>query len=763
MSPNFSFLLVFVSSIFFHPNLSDFSGTKGSGSAKAPNARFSIYPGLRADAGSSDRLVVTKVRYGGLSRVAFRSDKGIEAGLSASSISSSVSEVDGPRVTGAVHPMLKTEVQVVAMPTTLDSGEGFQRPITPREVETSAGTFGDVSRFLQTVAGVVSDNDQRNDVLVRGGNPSENLFVIDNIEIPSINQLALSDTTGGFVSMLDANAIQQITLHTDAYDSRFEQRLSSVVEVSTRPAGPTGRHSTSEAGIAGVGGSMTRPLGRDGSLFVSGRQSVMQYLTNDIGMNGVPHYRNAFVRAENRMGERDSWWGISLTGIDSMKIQPSATDGAETNLYDIDYSGWRNTTGLNWQHVYSAKLVTVASVAHAEQSQTVLETAQLENNAAVYNEKTSDGISTVKYDLTYQAGSKVIVTAGVRTALDQVNYAVAQPIGLQNPYSNDPAAGDATAFGRKFATFSSSGYVQAAISLPHGAELVVGERGMEWALGGHKGATSKALFSVPVMHRLFHVGYAELEQMPSTLYLLSFNNLRTLEPIKSRQLTAGVVLADTRRTRVTLETYNKTYLSYPVATNYPQLSLANISDTFGQAFLMFPMVAKGQGLSRGVELTVQDHVSSRLNVTATVAYSRSLYTGLDGIWRRGNFDLPLVANVTGVWSVGRGFTFSWRDSVTSGKPYTPDNMALSLAQNRDVYDLTRINGVRSSAYERLDLRLEQARKIGLGVLNWHVGLENALNRKNFYSYAWQPRAGDAGVAEQDQMPLFPDGGLKYSF
>jgi hypothetical protein len=52
---------------------------------------------------------------------------------------------------------------------------------------------------MQMLPGVVSDNDQRNDFLVRGGNPSENLFIIDNIEIPSINQLALSDTTGGFV------------------------------------------------------------------------------------------------------------------------------------------------------------------------------------------------------------------------------------------------------------------------------------------------------------------------------------------------------------------------------------------------------------------------------------------------------------------------------------------------------------------------------------------------------------------------------------
>jgi hypothetical protein len=350
----------------------------------------------------------------------------------------------------------------------------------------------------------------------------------------------------------------------------------------------------------------------------------------------------------------------------------------------------------------------------------------------------------------------------MRTAVDQVNYSVAQPVGLQNPYSTDPAPLNAGTFAHQFATMSSSVYAQAALNLPKGATLVLGERAMQWSLGGHSGETSKALFSFPIAGRMLHVGYAELEQLPPTLYLLSFDNLRMLKPIQSRQLTAGLTVADSRRTRVTLETYNKTYADYPVAAGYPQLSLANIADTFGQAFLMFPMVAKGKGVARGAELTVQQHVTSRLDLTGTVAYSRSLYTGLDGVWRRGNFDLPLVANLSGVWKMAHGFTGSARFSTTSGKPYTPDNLALSYAQDRDVYDLSKLNSDRSPAYARLDFRIEQARQIGRGLLTWHAGLQNALDRANFYSYAWQPQ-GDRGVSEQDQMPLFPDGGLKYSF
>src|SRR6202022_1208469 len=144
---------------------------------------------------------------------------------------------------------VKTSGQVDGRCTAQDSTEGFERRVTSNEIESSAGTFGDPSRYMQMLPGVVSDNDQRNDFLVRGGNPTENLFVIDNIEVPSINQLALSDTTGGFVSMIENAATQYITLHTDAYDSKFDQRLSSVVEISTRPESIVKSHSTLEMGL----------------------------------------------------------------------------------------------------------------------------------------------------------------------------------------------------------------------------------------------------------------------------------------------------------------------------------------------------------------------------------------------------------------------------------------------------------------------------------------------------------------------------------
>jgi hypothetical protein len=65
--------------------------------------------------------------------------------------------------------------------------------VAPREILKSAAALQDVSRYVQGLPGVViGTNDFRNDIIVRGGSPLENLFVVDNVEIPNINAFANS-------------------------------------------------------------------------------------------------------------------------------------------------------------------------------------------------------------------------------------------------------------------------------------------------------------------------------------------------------------------------------------------------------------------------------------------------------------------------------------------------------------------------------------------------------------------------------------------
>ncbi len=642
--------------------------------------------------------------------------------------------------------------------------------VTPETIENTAGTFGDPSRYFQMLPGVVSDNDQRNDMLVRGGNPLENLFVIDGIVVPSINHLALSDTTGGFVSMIDNDAIESITLYSGLHDARYPDRLSSVIDISTLPDHARKARRVFEAGLSGIGGIVSTPLADKGNFLFSARQSVLNMITDDIGLNGVPKYTNSLIRGDHSYGERDRVWGMSLTGVDSIAIRPAFDDPFETNIFNIDYSGWRNTTGLNWQHVFSSGSFGVLTVSNAEQQQNIRDEDQLLSNAITYDEHSHDGTSTAMYNVTSQVKPWLLASGGVTTSVTRVHYDIAQPVPLENPYSPTIDPSSVTNILQRFQTPNEGAFGQATFSLPHHAVFTVSGRADHWNFGDHTSLTPRALLNVPILSHRVGFGFAEYTQMPPFLYLVAFAANRSLAPIKTEHTTVDVDVIRRPGASLTLSAYRKLYFRYPVPIGFPELSMANVADTFGESYLLFPLTSGGGGRTEGVEMNLQAKPAPRLQLSASATYARAWYSGLDGVLRRGNYDIPLIVNTSALLRLGRGFSISTRYSAASGRPYTPDILAESIQQDRDVANLSEINLGRSQYYGRLDLRVEQKLRLPHGALTWNVGLLNVLDRANFYEYIWAPRVpyllenpSLSGLTEQDQLPRFPEGSFKYVF
>lgn len=65
--------------------------------------------------------------------------------------------------------------------------------LTSEEIKSSPGSNFDISKVVQTLPGVTGSASTgagfRNDIIVRGGAPNENVFYLDGIEIPVINHL----------------------------------------------------------------------------------------------------------------------------------------------------------------------------------------------------------------------------------------------------------------------------------------------------------------------------------------------------------------------------------------------------------------------------------------------------------------------------------------------------------------------------------------------------------------------------------------------
>ena len=92
------------------------------------------------------------------------------------------------------------------------------RIIGLQEIEKSPGANRDISRIVQSYPGVAfSPIGYRNDLIVRGGSPSENRFYLDGVEIPNINHFSTQGASGGPVGILNADLIPVSYTHLDVY------------------------------------------------------------------------------------------------------------------------------------------------------------------------------------------------------------------------------------------------------------------------------------------------------------------------------------------------------------------------------------------------------------------------------------------------------------------------------------------------------------------------------------------------------------------
>ena len=209
---------------------------------------------------------------------------------------------------------------------------------------------------------------------------------------------------------------------------------------------------------------------------------------------------------------------------------------------------------------------------------------------------------------------------------------------------------------------------------------------------------------------------------------------------------------------MTAEAYGKTYSDYPVASDLPTVSLANIGDTFAVREILFPLTSAGKGYSEGVEMFVEKRLTSKLYGQGNLSFSRTRHAGLDGVLRPGSFDYPFVFNLLGGYRLSPAWELSARLSFLSGRPFTPYDQAASSLQRRGVYDLTRVNAERAPDYGRVDIRVDRTFTVAGQPLNLFFGVQNVTNRRNFASYTWNRRTNSQQFGEQ--QGIFPILGLR---
>jgi hypothetical protein len=649
------------------------------------------------------------------------------------------------------------------------------------EILTSAGALQDVSRYVQSLPGVaIGTNDFRNDIIVRGGSPLENLFVVDNVEIPNINTFANFASAGGTVSILDTALIQDVTFLTGGYPAPYSNRVSSVLQIAQREGSREAFQGRATVGFAGAGGIAEGPLGGEGkgSWVASVRRSFLDLVTDDVGFGGVPVLYTVNAKAVYDLTPNDRLWVVNFSGIDRIRLGLSEDSDLadEVANFDIRYRGRRAATGVNWQRVFGQRGVGLFGVTHSYASvgSTVKDLVRsglppeglpvdeiIDRAPTVFREDSTEHEATVKYDLTLNLPVAGTVQAGGSLKRFGIGYETAAPFGSDSPFSTTPGQ-DAFDITLGFPAWQSAGYVQVTRPLGARVNVTVGGRVDAYDYLSATTFSPRAAVSAQLSERWsWRASYGRYAQQPAFLFLAAFPENRALMPIRADHYVTGLSYAGGPSWRATVEVYRKTYRDYPVAAGYPALSLANVGDTFNVREILFPLRSEGRGRAQGIEFFAEKKVGDRWFGQANLALARARHAGLDGVLRPGSFDYPVVANVVGGYQWRPAWLFTTRLSYLSGRPYTPFDEALSSAQRRGIFDLSRVNAVRADDYLRLDVRAERRLTVNGQPVTFFFGVQNLTNRKNFASIGWNRRTNAPEV--NDQQGLFPILGLDWAF
>ncbi len=621
-----------------------------------------------------------------------------------------------------------------------DAPTSTQR-LTEVEIRRTPGAIGDISRTLLSLPGVLSGVDNRNDLLVRGGGPSENAYYLDGIRIPQINHFATQGTAGGALALVNADFIQDVTFFTGGFPARFGDALSSVLLIETRPGNSDQTAGDLTLGASEAGLTLDGPLGRKGDWLFSLRRSYLQFLFQALNLPIRPDYWDAQLSANFEPTPGDRFTLTAIGAIDEFGIVPP--DPEDDYAYrEVFRSVLRNdqrafTLGGSWRRLTGRGSVWRARLSYSRTDYRFRDDDENSGLELLRNRS-------VETDLRLEGEGEASVAPGsrlaagfemVRSGIEARVYQRALPGGAlprDIRYASEVAFWKPALWGQ---VLLHRGPVHATLGLRWEGVSILDE---PWSLSPRLALRYSAGQGVDLT---FAGGW--FHQAPSRLALSVKEDGRrvnaALPQLRNRQVVAGADWRVNPGLRVRLEGFFKDYDRMPVLASDPRINLANLGDDYGFVGAE-PLLPLGRGRAKGAELFAQQKLTSSLYFLGAYTLSWSEFSGADGVLRPSAWDRRHALDLTAGYRVGEAWEIGTKLRALSGVAVTPWDLEASARtyplSGRGVKDWGRVGALRSPAYVRWDVRVERMWFFRRWNAVVYLDLQNVLNRPNVVGWRY---------------------------
>ena len=616
------------------------------------------------------------------------------------------------------------------------------RVIGLQEIEKAPGANRDISKVVQNYPGVAfSPIGYRNDLIVRGGGPSENRFYLDGVEIPNINHFSTQGASGGPVGLIDADLIRSVKFYSGAFPAEKGNALSSVLDFSLRDGDMERNSLKATLGASEVSLSSNGHIGNKTSYLVSVRQSYLQALFKILGLPFLPAYTDASFKIKTRFDSHNELTLLGLGGIDRMKLN-LGIEGEDAE-YMLSYLPEINqetyTVGGVYRHysqrhvqsiVLSQSYLNNRNVKYRDNDESseenlTLRLGSIEQETKLRMENTSSwSVWKVKagFDLNYSRYKsneyrKVFANAlreyDYHTDLSLWRWGMFASVDYAAPDKSFTASMGVRTDGNNYSDKMKELWRQLSPRLSVSYRLIEG-----LTLSGHVGL----YYQLPSYTALGFKG-EEGEYVN-----------RHLDYISVSQESLGLSWTPNENMELSVEGFYKLYghMPFSLSDQIPLSCKGNDYGTIGNEALS----SEAKGRSYGVELMFKWLLTQKLNLSSSLTIFKSEFKdGEQGSYVPSAWDNRFILNMSGTYNFPKHWSLGAKVSCIGGSPYTPYDVEKSSlveawnVQGRAYYDYSRYNQERLPVFGQLDVRVDKTFYLKKCMLGFYLDIQNITASK----------------------------------
>ena len=624
------------------------------------------------------------------------------------------------------------------------------------EIRRSAGGFEDVVRAVSILPGVAQADPGRNDLIVRGGGPSENLYLINGIPVQNINHFGTQGSTGGPLSYINLDYVEGTTFSTGGFSVLNGDKISSVLTVDIREGRDDKIGGKATVSATQFGFDLEGPVSSNSSFIFSARRSYLDFIFQAADFSFVPEYYDGLLKYDVQFDNRNSLSFLLISAFDNVKYFNDTEDQRYDNSTILGSDQTQYATGISYQHLFNKGFIDLSLNRNyvdfdTRQSDSLLNPIFINNSIEKEN--------TLKADLTYQLNRTIEFNAGGLIKFINFEADILVPEFITTFGDSIPltevAADEYYNKAAGYLNFNFSFFERLRLNL--GARVDYFSPLTTTTYFSPRFSASYQLTDLTTLN--FSTGI--YHQSPSYIWLVAYDVNYELENINVDQYVLGIDQYISADALVRLEGFVKNYSDYPSSMRRTYLVLANTgagfsgSDENFSSFGLDPLNSGGTGFTRGFELSVQKKLTDTPYYgIVSLTYSIADFTALDDVERIGSYDQTWIFNVSGGYKFNEEWEASLKFRYSTGKPYTPYN-------SDGTQDVDDINTLRLPVNNSLDLRVDKRWFFSTWTLITYVDIQNVYNRKNIVGVSWDQRTQEPEFNET--IGVLPSIGVSVMF